>query len=580
MKHLKKISSDFESTVSVPNLWLAQPGTPQLCLAFATMLLVGAVDHYLGEHLSFSIFYLLPISYVAWHYSEKVGLISAFVGVSIWSVADYEPGSEMEWVFATVWNPVARFGVFFLATRILSKLRGEYENREKVVQERTAELRAEILVRTQAEMRLEESSKKFRDLVENISDVYFVVDAKGNLVYGSPNLVELSKYSLEEIIGKFYLDFVADEDRDQMIAFHQKSIASGTQDTRYEFRLKAKNGTKIWVEQSTRFIREGDGSLKEYRNVLRDISERKNAEQSLRQAELRFENIFAENLDDLETTDAAQRLSASQPSEVGTLALRIDSLACKLQDSIRRAMTFSSLASHELRSPLALIRRQLEEALYQEKSRKPLRSILTSVYDEILTTNQTVEGLLTLSRLLTGKVSLKLEHVQLSDWLKEFYDEALLLSREKNMSVVLARVPNVTVNIDRQKMRQVFFNLLDNALKFTPRGGRIRINSEQQDGAVVIRFSDTGIGIPSSNLSGIFNPYSRIQKDSEHPSNGLGLLLVKTIVEAHSGKVSLESELQQGTSVTIELSAAPSLGRLDRQSQIPLIPPSEDPTSR
>jgi signal transduction histidine kinase len=218
-----------------------------------------------------------------------------------------------------------------------------------------------------------------------------------------------------------------------------------------------------------------------------------------------------------------------------------------------QVLHFSSLTSHELRTPLTIIRNQLEDGLQADVPLDHLKSIVTSTYDEIIRLHHLVNDLLTISTLQAGTLNLEKVPVDFHTFVKEFYDEALLLSREKNISIVLPKGEHVRFMCDRVRLRQVLFNLLDNALKYTPEGGKIHISYRVRGDQLQVLFSDTGAGIPEQKRSKIFEPFYQINKydHATHQGVGLGLALVKWIVEAHGGTIDLDSTEGEGTTFVI-----------------------------
>jgi signal transduction histidine kinase len=241
-------------------------------------------------------------------------------------------------------------------------------------------------------------------------------------------------------------------------------------------------------------------------------------------------------------------------NDTSQLVRRIHTILENLHDSRSRALTFSSMASHEMRTPLSIIRHQLEVALSMPYQDPSLQKAIASAYDEVLRLNGTVEDLLNLSTLQTGTANLSFTYFGLHDFLKTFYDEAMFLTREKGISVVFAKVSPVTIEADAGRLRQVLFNLLDNSIKNTPAEGKIRITAEAQENDVLITFSDTGRGISPQNMTRIFEPfYSETSNDADVRGTGLGLSLVKWIVESHNGKLDVESKLNEGTTFFIRI---------------------------
>ena len=145
------------------------------------------------------------------------------------------------------------------------------------------------LEKEHADANLRESEERYRNLVENISDVFYVSDAQGKLVYGSPNLFTGTGYSSQDILGKSYLRLIAPDDRRRVADYYLEQLKTGARDAKCEFRALQKDGSIAWVEQMTRIVRDTDGNVSEYRNVVRDITERKRAEQQMRQLSMAVE---------------------------------------------------------------------------------------------------------------------------------------------------------------------------------------------------------------------------------------------------------------------------------------------------
>jgi signal transduction histidine kinase len=240
--------------------------------------------------------------------------------------------------------------------------------------------------------------------------------------------------------------------------------------------------------------------------------------------------------------------------DVNDLINQIYVVVEELHRSKDQALEFSSMASHELRTPLSIIRNQLETALSSKLSAVQLRKMIGSVYDEMLRLNGTIEDLLNLSTLQAGTFKLTIETFALDHFLKEFYDEALFLTRPNNITVVLKKCPHIVIQADHSRLRQVLFNLLDNSIKNTRSGGRIRISYNLSGNDVLMTFADTGRGIPHENIGKIFEPFFKDNAEkSDSRGTGLGLTLVKWIIETHQGKVSVESQPGKGTAFYIRL---------------------------
>ncbi|MDE3057825.1 MAG: PAS domain S-box protein [Bacteroidota bacterium] len=182
--------------------------------------------------------------------------------------------------------------------KVVDVLKTLHDGLEVRIQERTAELRvsneelrSEVELRKQAESSLKASEEHYRGLVENMTEIYYVVDGKGKITYGSPTLFVQSGYSKEELIGKLYARLITQDDRGRVVKLYQHHTVQGTRDLQCTFRARRKDGSTMWVEQSTHFVRDGNGSVLSYQNVTRDITGRKKAEEELQRSEEMYRTL-------------------------------------------------------------------------------------------------------------------------------------------------------------------------------------------------------------------------------------------------------------------------------------------------
>ncbi len=191
----------------------------------------------------------------------------------------------------------------------------------------------DITKRKYAEKALEESEEKFRNLVENINDVFYVSDDQGKLLYCSPNFFTSTGYSLEEILGKSYLRLITPDDRRKVLDHYLKETKNGVLDTKLEFRVLRKNRSPIWTEQNTRIVRDNNGKVVQYRNVVRDISERKlaemankQAEEALRASEMKFRSVVEEAVEIVFTVDNRGYFTYVNPAGLKLVGYSLDEL--------------------------------------------------------------------------------------------------------------------------------------------------------------------------------------------------------------------------------------------------------------
>lgn len=263
--------------------------------------------------------------------------------------------------------------------------------------------------------------------------------------------------------------------------------------------------------------------------------------------------VYAERLVDLPLDRDLPEVASGAKDEVGLLVDQINTMVYRLRSSMRQVLSFSTLASHELRTPLAIIRNELEEVLRDGTSPEIIKDSLASTYDEVLRLNRIVDDLLNLGTMRAGTFRLAKTVTPIHTILEEFKEDADLLCQPKGIILETSFQSPVHADLDLQRFRTVLFNLLDNALKYTPSGGRIRLRSLLHQDWVLLEFSDTGPGVKESEIPHIFDPFRRAESDGQDPGGvGLGLALVRYVVELHGGSIRAE-KTAAGTAFLITL---------------------------
>ena len=247
----------------------------------------------------------------------------------------------------------------------------------------------------------------------------------------------------------------------------------------------------------------------------------------------------------------------------GALVLFHDITELKKMDQVRR--DFVANVSHELRTPLSILRGYIETLLDSPKTpREELTRILRVMERHSDRLELLVEDLLTLAQLESGNPNLQMGTVDLSSFLSEIVRdwEKKLTSKRLNMSVDVQ--PDLSpIRVDRTRLQEALYNLLDNAVKYSREHGQVRLNARQRDGEIELAVSDDGIGITKEDLPRIFERFYRADKarsPDKVRGTGLGLAIVKHIAQLHGGRVEAESELEKGTTIRVVLPSASSGG--------------------
>lgn len=252
-----------------------------------------------------------------------------------------------------------------------------------------------------------------------------------------------------------------------------------------------------------------------------------------------------------------ERLPVHNPNdELGQLAVTVNTMIGRLERSFAETKRFTADASHELRTPLTAIRTEAEVALAGDPSKEELREIIESMLEECGRMARLTDQLLTLARDDAGVVPRPLERLSITSLAGEVVDILRPLADAKGVSIAFEESQALgTVVGDPVRLRQLAVNLIDNAIKYTPSGGTVRVSVEVREAGVRLIVADTGEGISPEHLPRVFDRFYRVDKarSREMGGTGLGLSIVQSIVTSHGGQVRLTSTLGVGTTVEATL---------------------------
>jgi signal transduction histidine kinase len=247
--------------------------------------------------------------------------------------------------------------------------------------------------------------------------------------------------------------------------------------------------------------------------------------------------------------------------ELSRLAGTVNAMIGRLESSFAGLRRFTADASHELKTPLTVLRADVERAMSPRTSPSERLEALEEALQETARMADLVDSLLTLARADEGRFDLYREPIHLEPLVHEVFETAQILGEQAELTVALALVEDAVVLGDRTRLRQLFLNLVTNAIKYTPRGGRVdlglKIRSEHE---VAFAVRDTGIGISAGDLPHIFDRFWRADRArsraSERGGFGLGLAISQWIAQAHGGTLTAESRLGRGSVFIVSLPIA------------------------
>jgi len=267
------------------------------------------------------------------------------------------------------------------------------------------------------------------------------------------------------------------------------------------------------------------------------------------------ESISISNLSDRlgvpKTSDELQRLSET-----------LNRMLSRLNSAVQRISQFTADASHELRAPISLIRATAELAVHHKRTNDEYHEDMVQILAESERTSRLIDSLLLLARADAGGAELQHELTDVSTSVREATDQARTLAANKRIEMVTELDGPIVVHGDGEALRRLSFILVDNAIKYSPEGGRVQVGLRAVDGKAVITVSDSGIGISESDLPHIFDRFWRADKVRSRATGGagLGLSIARWIVDEHHGTIEVESKSGQGST----FSARMPLARVDR----------------
>ncbi|MEW6756537.1 MAG: PAS domain S-box protein, partial [Candidatus Latescibacterota bacterium] len=400
---------------------------------------------------------------------------------------------------------------------------------EELVEERTRELRranerlrAEIDQRKWIEQALRQSEERFRTIVEGLPIAVSISRmADGSIVYVNQHFADIVSgdgASRGQLLGRSTAEFYADPGvRDRLL----ERLAAGERVRCEEIAGRRLDGSEFCVMASIEpLVFEGEEALMV---GFYDITERKKAERKLRR-----------------------------------LYERERELREQVEEEMGKRVEFTRALAHELKTPLTPVVMS-SQILTSKLEDELLLRVAKNIERGASNLNSRIDELLDLARGEVGMLHIRPERVDLLELLREVVEEVSAVPASRGQRLV-AKLPSGMppvvreVSADRVRVKQVVMNLLNNAFKYTPEGGRITLRVRGDEGNVVVEVKDTGPGIEKGDVKRLFNPYHRIDSDRERLSGlGLGLALCKTLVELHGGRIWVKSRVGKGSTFGFSL---------------------------
>lgn len=241
--------------------------------------------------------------------------------------------------------------------------------------------------------------------------------------------------------------------------------------------------------------------------------------------------------------------------ELDRLTDVFNAMMARLDSSVAHAREFTLHASHELKTPLTVMRNAIESALSEDYVTPVQRDLLAGQLEEIQRLTKIVNGLTFLAKADAGQAALQIEPVRLDELVRDAFADTEMLGRPQNIAVELVACEETAVQGDRHRLRQLLLNLTDNAIKYNQPGGRVTIKLTHGNGTAELTIANTGSGIPTEKLPRVFDRFYRCDEahSSEIEGCGLGLSIVEWIAKSHRATVTVDSVPHQWTTVKVRL---------------------------
>jgi PAS domain S-box-containing protein len=421
------------------------------------------------------------------------------------------------------------------------------------------EIETAAVKRKRAEEALEQSELRYRRLHESMTDAFALVDMAGRILECNRTFQDMLGYTEAELRQLTYLDVTPEKWHAFEARIVQEQIRPQGFSGVYEKEYRRKDGTVFPVELRVSLIRDDAGQPAAMSAIVRDITERKRAEERMRELTAELEDRVKARTADLNQRvaeiEVLNRGMMNLLEDVKTAQRRAEMAGQQLSVLNKELESFSHSVSHDLKAPLRsisgfaeIIARHHAPSLNEEG-----RHYVDNIVEASAHMERLIDDLLAYSRL--GRQALRRKPVPLKELVNGIWRDLQADVAKAGARLNFADGLPV-VSGDPTMLRQLFANLIDNALAYSRPGVPPEItlsSAAEENGCVTIRVSDNGVGIPEEHRDKIFNLFQRLDGGDEYPGTGIGLAIVKKAAELHGGSVSVESVVGKGTTFSVTL---------------------------
>lgn len=394
-----------------------------------------------------------------------------------------------------------------------------------------------------AENILRASEEHHRSLIELHPQTPWVANAQGEVIEIGPEWEQVSGRSVAEGRGYGWAESVHPEDRERALANWAEALRTAT---RLDMEYRVLNGAReyCWFRARAAPRLDASGRVLRWYGLLEDVHDRRTALEAL----ITNERQLRQHRDDLEKIVEVRTAEINQKNSELARLLEQEREVNALQ---RR---FVAMVSHEFRTPLTIIDAAAQRLTRLKEAPTPayLMEKSLQIKGSVARMVELMESILAAGRLQTGVIDINLTTCSLAEIVQSCVDRRQEVCTTHRIHADLTALPAASL-IDPQAMERVFGNLLSNAVKYSPRAPDIYVRGWMDQGVVHVSVRDTGIGIGQDDISRLFEPYFRAQSATGIAGTGIGLNIVREIVERHGGTISVASEADQGSTFIVSL---------------------------
>jgi len=414
-------------------------------------------------------------------------------------------------------------GPFFLRFRLLRsdgaerhvEMSGDVETDEDGALIAIVAVITDVSKRVEAEDQLRSAMDAFRVLTEEANDLICRHDARMAILYCSPAITRMLGYDPADVLGTAFTGVMHPDDMPELSRVHRELLRPGAFRT-ITLRMRHKNGHDLWVETVCRSVGGPDsGVVHEIITVSRDVTARKMAEIEINKAR--------------ETAESANR----------TKSRFLATMSHELRTPLNAVIGFSDMIKSQLFGSINPRYREYSELIHESG---------TLLLDLI-------NDLLDMSKIEAGRFELALESFDLGETVQACMRMLKSKSEAAGLATEVEVQGSAVVEADKRAVKQILLNLMSNAIKFTPRGGKITLSARECGDQVALCVADTGVGIPAVDLPRLGRPFEQVTHDATlaKSGTGLGLALVRSLAQLHGGEMVIQSQEGRGTRATVLL---------------------------